>query len=140
MNLTEVSPVYLLDSFAVLAYLNNEPGRQQVEAILEQAQKRQCRIYMCMINLGEVLYSVERRRGFIAAQKTLMLLQSLPIKILEVTNELVLEAAHIKASHPLSYADAFAVAIAIKQKAIVLTGDPEFESVETMVTVEWLGK
>jgi predicted nucleic acid-binding protein len=137
---SEVSPVYLLDSFAFLAYLNNEPGMQQVEAVLEQAQKRQCRICMCVINLGEVLYSVERRRGFIAAQKTLMLLQSLPIKILEVTNELVLEAAHIKARYPLSYADAFAVATAIKQKAIVLTGDPEFESVETMVTVEWLVK
>jgi predicted nucleic acid-binding protein len=140
VNVTEVSPVYLLDSFAFLAYLNNEPGRQQVEAVLKQAQKRQCRICMCMINLGEVLYSVERRRGFIAAQKTMMLSQSLPIKILEVTNELVLEAAHIKASHPLSYADAFAVATAINQKAIVLTGDPEFESVETMVTVEWLAK
>jgi len=95
---------------------------------------------MCMINLGEVLYTVERRRGFGAAQKTLMLSQSLPIKILEVTNDLVLEAAHIKASHPLSYADAFAVTAAIRHQAIVLTGDPEFESVETLVTVEWLGR
>jgi hypothetical protein len=42
-----------------------------------------------MINLGEVLYSVERRRGFADGQKTLMLSQSLPIKILEVRNELV---------------------------------------------------
>jgi len=136
----EVRPVYLLDSFAFLAYLNNEPGRPRVEAILDQAQKQQCIILMCIINLGEVLYSVERRRGFAAAQKTLMLSQNLPIKILEVTNDLVLEAAHIKASHPLSYADAFAVAIAINHKAIILTGDPEFESVETLVNVEWLNR
>jgi len=136
----EVRPVYLLDSFAFLAYLNNEPGRPRVEAILDQAQKQQCIILMCIINLGEVLYSVERRRGFAAAQKTLMLSQNLPINILEVTNDLVLEAAHIKASHPLSYADAFAVAVAINQKAIVLTGDPEFESVETLVNVEWLNR
>jgi predicted nucleic acid-binding protein len=87
-----------------------------------------------------VLYIVERQRGFAAAQKTLMLLQSLPIKILEVTNELVLDAANIRASRPLSYADAFAVATAVHAKAIVLTGDPEFESVETLVTVEWLGR
>ncbi len=107
---------------------------------MEQAEKRQCRILMCMINLGEVLYTVERRRGFAAAQKTLMLSQSLPIKILEVTNDLVLEAAHLKASHPLSYADAFVAATAIQHQAIVLTGDPEFESVETLVTVEWLGR
>jgi len=137
---TEGRPVYLLDSFAFLAYLNNEPGKPRVEAILEQAQNHQCSILMCMINLGESLYIVERRRGFAAAQKTWMLSQSLPIKILEVTNDLVLEAAHIKASHPLSYADAFGVAVAINQKAIVLTGDPEFESVETLVKVEWLGR
>jgi predicted nucleic acid-binding protein len=136
----EALPVYLFDSFALLAYLNNESGRLRVEAILEQAEKRQCRILMCMINLGEVLYTVERRRGFGAAQKTLVLSQSLPIKILEAKNDLVLEAAHIKASHPLSYADAFVVAIAIQHKAIVLTGDPEFESVETLVTVEWLDR
>ena len=138
--MTEGRPVYLLDSFAFLAYLNNEPGKPRVEAILEQAQNHQCSILMCMINLGEALYSVERRRGFAAAQKTWMLSQSLPIKILEVTNDLVLEAAHIKASHPLSYADAFGVAVAINQKSIVLTGDPEFESVETLVKVEWLGR
>lgn len=138
--MNEARPVYLFDSFALLAYLNNESGRLRVEAILEQAEKRQCRILMCMINLGEVLYTVERRRGFGAAQKTLMLSQSLPIKILEAKNDLVLEAAHIKASHPLSYADAFVVAIAIQHKAIVLTGDPEFESVETLVTVEWLDR
>jgi len=137
---SEGRPVYLLDSFAFLAYLNNEPGKPRVEAILEQAQNHQCSILMCMINLGEALYIVERRRGFAAAQKTWMLSQSLPIKILEVTNDLVLEAAHIKASHPLSYADAFGVAVAINQKAIVLTGDPEFESVETLVKVEWLGR
>ena len=136
--MSDARPVYLLDSFALLAYLNNEPGKQRVEDVFGQAEKRQCRILMCMINLGEVLYSVERRRGFAAAQKTLMLSQSLPIKILEVTNDLVLQAAHIKASHPLSYADAFVVVTAINQKAIVLTGDPEFESVESLVTVAWL--
>ena len=69
-----------------------------------------------------------------------MLSQNLPINIPEVTNDLVLDAAHIKASHPLSYAGAFAVAVAINQKAIVLTGDPEFETVETLVDVEWLNR
>lgn len=52
----------------------------------------------------------------------------------------VLDAAHIKAHHPISYADAFAVALAVRESAIVLTGDPEFEAVKTLVEVEWLGK
>ena len=134
------NPIYLLDSFALLAYLNNEPGKARVEAVLALAEKRQCQALMCMINLGEVLYNVERRRGFAAAQRTLVLAESLPMTLLETTRELVLDAAHIKAAYPLSYADAFAVAAALGKKAIVLTGDPEFKSVEQLVKVEWLGK
>ncbi len=41
---------------------------------------------------------------------------------------------------PTFVSDAFAVAVAINQKAMVLTGDPEFESIETLVNVEWLNR
>ena len=133
-------PIYLLDSFALLAYLNNEPGKLRVEEILADAEKKQCQVFMCMVNLGEVLYQVERLHGFYAAQRTLALAESLPISLLDATRELVLDAAHIKANHLLSYADAFAVAAAQRQNAIILTGNPEFETVESMISVEWLPK
>jgi predicted nucleic acid-binding protein len=132
--------IYLLDSFALLAYLNNESGKPRVQAILADAEKKKCQVLMCMVNLGEVLYQVERLHGFYAAQRTLVLSESLPIGLLDATRELVLAAAHIKANHPLSYADAFAVAAAQKQNAIILTGDPEFEMVKSIVYVEWLPK
>jgi len=132
--------IYLLDSFALLAYLNNEPGKARVQAILADAEKQQCQVLMCMVSLGEVLYQAERLRGFYAAQRTLALVESLPIGLLDAMRELVLDAAHIKANHPLSYADAFAVAAAQKQNAIILTGDPEFETVKSIVSVEWLPK
>jgi ribonuclease VapC len=56
----------------------------------------------------------------------------------EATHELILDAAHIKAGHALSYADAFAVATAIREGASILTGDPEYKTVEDLVRVEWL--
>ena len=37
----------------------------------------------------------------------------------------VLDAARIKADHPMVYADAFAAALANAQDAVVGTGDPE---------------
>ena len=37
----------------------------------------------------------------------------------------VLQAASIKASHRVSYADAFAVATALAHSTTLLTGDPE---------------
>jgi ribonuclease VapC len=50
----------------------------------------------------------------------------------------VIEAARIKAHHPLSFADCFAVATAARENAIVVTGDPEFKAVEKLVEIEWL--
>jgi len=131
---------YVLDSFALLAYLNAEPGEERVVDILKQAQTGKCRALLCTINLGEVLYTVERRRGLPQAQRTQALLESLPIKEIEAECSLVLDAAHIKAHHPISHADAFAAALAVRESAVVLTGDPEFEAVKDLVEVEWLEK
>ena len=132
--------VYLLDSFALLAYLNDEAGCTRVKEILALAEDRKCRVVMCLVNLGEVLYITERERGLAMAQGVLALAESLPLELLEVSRDLVLDAAHIKAHHPLSYADAFATAAAVHENAVVVTGDPEFKSVEELIKIEWLGR
>jgi len=131
-------PVYLLDSFALLAYLNDEPGKTRVQELLSLAEDHKCRLVMCLVNLGEVLYIADRERGLPQAQSVLALVESLPVELLDASRDLVLDAAHIKAHHALSYADAFAVAVAMRERAIVLTGDPEFETVEDLIKVEWL--
>jgi predicted nucleic acid-binding protein len=131
-------PTYLLDSFALLAYLNDEPGGKRVQEILELAKGHKCRLVMSLINLGEVLYLTERTRGLPTAQSVQALVESLPLDLLEASRDLIFDAAHIKASHALSYADAFAIASAIRENAIILTGDPEYEAADDLVKVEWL--
>jgi len=128
----------VLDSYALLAYLNAEAGEKRVQEVLKQAQDEKLKVYFSLISLGEVLYITERRRGLTQAQRVLGLAESLPLTLCEVTRELVLDAAHIKANHTISYADAFVTALAQAESARVLTGDPEFESVEDAVEVEWL--
>ena len=93
-----------------------------------------------MISFGEVLYMTERYRGLVKAQKVQGLIESLPIEIVDASRNLVLSAAHIKANHALSYADAFVVALAQREGAVVLTGDPEFQTVEELIHIEWLPK
>ena len=66
--------------------------------------------------------------------------EQLPVQILEATRERVLAAAHLKATHAISYADAFVVATAQEMGATILTGDPEFRTVEALVPVEWLAR
>ena len=130
--------VYVLDTFALLAYFQDEPGTERVMEVLQGAQKEKCRVCLCMINFGEMLYIVERRRGLTEAQSVLAVIQQAPIEILPADEQTVLAAAHIKANYTLSYADAFTVACAQQLDGVILTGDKEFESVGGVVTVEWL--
>jgi len=68
----------------------------------------------------------------------LSLFLSLPIQPAAVDFELIKEAAKIKGHHPLSYPDTFAVATALREDAAIITGDPQFKQVESLVAIEWL--
>jgi len=133
-------PAYVLDSFAFIAYLENESAAPRIEKILEDAEDDKCRVYISIINLGEVIYTVERKYGLPKAQDTLALIQNMPIEILPADNQTVLAAAHVKANHALSYADAFVVVAAQKINGIIMTGDPEFTEVTELAKIEWLKK
>lgn len=129
---------YVFDSYAVLAFLEGERGADKVKQVLKQAEEGQVEIFISMINVGEVVYIVERERNLTRAQEVLALLEQLPLGIVQAEREMVLGAAHIKANYSISYADAFAVALAQTKEAVVLTGDPEFEAVRGIVEVEGL--
>ena len=133
-------PAFVFDTFAVLAYLQDEVGASRVGTMLENAANKKCRLLVSIINLGELLYIIERRGGVAKAQDVLALLRQLPIDTLSADEQAVFSAAHIKANHALSYADAFVVAAAIREGAVIVTSDPEFKSVESIVKVEWLKK
>lgn len=140
MSASASEPVFVLDSFALLAYLNAEAGCERVVQVLTEARQGKARALLCAINLGEILYIVERKRGLVRAQQAQALLESLPIQVVDAGRDLVLEAAHIKANHAISYADAFAAALARRENGVLLTGDPEFASVAGLVAVEWLAQ
>ncbi len=97
---------FALDAWAVVELLEgNEPAACRVCAVLEQQP------VMSWISLGEVFYVVERDQGEDEALETLRDLR--PKLDLDLPSEdRVLDAARIKAAHPMSYADAFAAATA----------------------------
>jgi predicted nucleic acid-binding protein len=131
---------YVLDSFALLAYLEGEAGMARVRSVLGGAEARRHAVYLSLINLGEVLYITERERGLVEARRTLGAIDQLPLEIVGVPRATVLAAAHIKARFPISYADAFAAVTAQDHGGVVLTGDREFASLVDagIVTVAWL--
>lgn len=131
-------PSYVFDSFALMAQLNGEPGADQVESLLESAHKRRATLWLSIVNLAEVLYIVERTSGLERTKDTIAIIDDLPLQIVDVDRRLAFLAAHVKAQHALSLADAFAVALAKEKNARVVTGDPEFETVAKEISIEWL--
>jgi predicted nucleic acid-binding protein len=108
-----------LDSWAVLRWLEGvDPAASRVDTAFES------RPVMSWINLGEVFYILHRQVGEVEARQVLRDLSG-QCQLDLPTSARVIEAATIKASHRLAYADAFAVATAIAWGGNLLTGDPE---------------
>jgi uncharacterized protein len=126
----------LLDSFALLAYLKKENNYQRVKGLLSSSDDP---ALMNDVNVGETYYILARERGAEQADAFLnVILPSLPITVLSNSFEHVIEASRIKARYTLSFADCFAVATAVREKAVIVTGDPEFKHVQKLVELEWL--
>lgn len=133
-----MSQIYVLDAFALLAYLRGEPGAERVRDLLLRARSGEARLYLCLVNYGEVLYISERQGGRPAAEEAIRIIDHLPLETVLADRDLTFAAAHLKARYPISYADAFAAALAQKLSATLVTGDPEFRKVEAVVEIEWL--
>ena len=130
--------VVVLDTWAVLAYLDGEPAAQHVRQLLRSARRRQVTVLLSLIAYGECLYVIEREHGLQQAQRAVGIIDQLALRVIPVDRPLVFEAAHMKARYPISYADAFSVALAKRNDGRVMTGDPEFRAVESEVAVDWL--
>ena len=87
------------------------------------------------MNLGEVYYITQRERGRDIAVTTLALIDQLPVHQQAIDRPRVLAAATLKANYAISYADAFAAALAQQLHGPVVTGDPEFQKVAAMVEI-----
>ena len=133
-----MNPPVVLDSFALLALLNDEPGAQVVQAALRHARDEGSTALVSAINWGEVLYIAERAGGAEKRKTARRFIDLLPVRLVLPDLDAVETAALIKASHPLSYADAFAAGLAQQNGGVLLTGYPEFKSVEKLVRIRWL--
>ena len=126
---------YVLDSYAILAYFQAESAGAKVKEILKDVQSGEARAFLSTINLGEIYYIVGRRLGEGASQEILADISRLPIQLIDATTDRVLAAARIKTHYAVSYADAFAVALAQELNGTLITGDPDFRKVESLISL-----
>jgi len=109
----------VLDSWALLAYLKDEPAASRIEGawLFEGAA-------ISSINLGEALYMRIRERGEGDAIADIEKVRKRS-KVIGADWALIRSAAKVKARGGLSYADAFCVATALRLDIPLWTGDPE---------------
>jgi len=134
----ERSKLIVLDAWAMMAFLQAEPAAQEVRQTLRNADKRGVVVLFCLINFGECLYVMERRQGAREAARAAGIIDELPLHVAPADRQLVFAAARLKARYPISYADAFAAALAKRHGARLMTGDPEFEALEQEIPIHWL--
>lgn len=128
----------VLDSWAVLAYLEDEAPAETVGNVISDAHDDEVPVFMSVLNVGEVWYIIAREASSPDADRSVTQLRQLGVVFVEADWPLTGEAAKYKAKHRMSYADCFAAALTRQKNAVLLTGDPEFKAVERQIDIHWL--
>jgi predicted nucleic acid-binding protein len=131
-------PLRIYDSFALLKFFQKEPGYRKVARLLEEDRKSENPPLIQIVNFGEIIYRTKKDFGQDAKLRVIRTVIQLGLRIISASDGLVYEAAEIKGSYAISYADAFLLATALREDAVIVTGDPEFAKVESLCQIEWV--
>ncbi len=129
---------YVLDTWAVIAYLEDEPSASQIADLIASAHEEEIPVYMSVINVGEVWYTIAREISEEDAEASVKELRDLRIRFESSDWTLTQEAARFKSQHKMSYADCYAAALAKLYKADLVTGDKEFRVLENELKIQWV--
>ena len=130
--------VRVLDSWAIIALMQDEPAADRVEEMLDESAAGNTPLLMSWYNAGEAFYILAKRKNRQLAEEFMTRLPSLPIRMILPDEDAVMAAARIKASHAVAFGDAFAIALAQTHQASVITGDNEIRKCG-LVPVDWIG-
>jgi ribonuclease VapC len=128
----------VLDSWAVIAYLEDEDAAAKVADLIADAHDEQIPLLMTVVNAGEVWYIVARQTSAADADGSIKQLRDLGIQFVDADWGLAKDAGYFKSKNKMSFADGFAAALAKQRKAHLATGDPEFRQIEKEITISWL--
>ena len=122
---------YVLDACALIAYLNDEPGAEDVEDLLMLARQGQARLYVAAVNAYEIFYDCLKRDAATARQ-LVDDVYGLPLTVVEVLDRTLMErAGSFKVAYSVSLADSVALGLAQQLKARLVSCDHhEFDPID----------
>jgi predicted nucleic acid-binding protein len=125
--------VFILDTSALLAYIEDEDGAEYAEDLLTKAESNEITLYIAFVSLTEVMYITLQEKDEGTAQARVDLIKSLSCTIEESSESLNFSAARLKAKNRISLADAYIAALCQKQNGILVHKDPEFEKLSPAI-------
>jgi len=133
--MNENETTYVLDTSAWLALIEDEPGADVVQNVLERAASGNVTVLVSFMSFMEVFYITLQEREIEEARTRLRAMESLPITRVESTVSLSITAGRLKAKHRMPVADAWIAALAQERDATLVHKDPEFERLEGQLKV-----
>ena len=118
----------VFDTSAILTLTDNELGADEVQAYVSEAIAGRIRLYGSFVTLTEVEYIALQEEGVEMARQRLIDLNTLPIEWLHSDQALCSEAAKLKATHKISFADSFVAATALRFEGTLVHKDPELKA------------
>jgi predicted nucleic acid-binding protein len=121
-----------------MAFFEDEQGADLVRDLILKAEENRLNLFISVVNLGEVWYSIARTNSSAVADQYVGEIEGMAIEVVEVDWNLTRQAAIFKVNGNISYGDCFAAALAKNRKAELVTGDKEFKALEGEIKITWI--
>lgn len=130
---------YVFDSSAIIRFIDSEAGAERVEAILADGINGTAALTMSAVQLGEVAGNIRKRFGATKEIEFLTGRMLAEVAVTPASGERAVRAADLKIDRRISYADAFALELALESpEHVLITADYGFKSVVDLAQIEFL--
>jgi predicted nucleic acid-binding protein len=129
----------VLDSSAILRYLDGEAGSDRIAEIIKDHLRGSCAAVICSLHWGEVAGQTCKRRGQKAMDLTLSRLTSFGIQVVSADADRAVRAALVKLKRNIPYVDSFGLELAADSRdRVFVTADFDFKPASCIVKIEFL--
>ena len=130
---------FILDSSAAIRFLEKSAGWERVTEVLKDNLIGACSVIVPAIQWGEIAGKSRKEAGPGAQRRAMAMLSELLITPTPANPEHAVRAAELKVGRKISYADAFAVELAMRTPDhVLLTADYGFKAVDDLARIEFL--
>ena len=130
---------YVLDSSALLRFLEDEAGGARISEIIHSHLQGGCEAIIPAPQWGEIAGITCKKRGRKAMELTLARLSAFGLRVVAADADRSVRAALIKTERDLPYVDAFAVELAAENRdRILVTADFDFKAASKDIEIEFL--